>query len=88
MTYEEIYQLGRKIKDCCDVNIFDYIEILGTQKSDKPARFQNLIYLVNTEKLENDLGCADKEGVSIRDAMLEKWGEKAVGLFERLMRVE
>lgn len=88
MTYEEIYQLGKKLKDCCDVNIFDYIEILGTQKSDKAARFQNLIYLVNTEKMEKDLNCADKDGVSIKDAMLEKWGEKAVDMFELLMRME
>lgn len=88
MTYDEIYRVGKKLKDRCDVNIFDYIEILGTQKSDKAARFQNLIFVINTENLEKDLNCADKDGVSIRDAMLEKWGEEAVDMFELLMRVE
>lgn len=84
MTYEEIYQLGNKLRAYANINIFDYIEILGTVKSDKPARFQNLIFLINTEKLERDLGCANSDGVSIRDAMLEKWGEKAVEIFESL----
>lgn len=84
MTYEEIYQLGNKLRAYVNVNIFDYIEILGTIKSNKAARFQNLIFVINTDKLEKDLGCVDKEDVSIRDAMLEQWGEKAVEIFETL----
>lgn len=84
MTYEEIYRLGLRLIDYVEVNIFDYIEVLGTFKSDKPARFQNLIFVINTEKLEKDLGCADKDGVSIRDAMLKQWGENAVEIFEKL----
>lgn len=83
MTYEEIYQLDNKLRAYVNVNIFDYIEILGTIKSDKPARFQNLIFVIKTEKLERDLE-ADRDGVSIRDATMEKWGEKAVEIFEKL----